>query len=126
RSLPYPTPFRSRGAEAAVTSPAEEAAEPEEALAIPAAAFGQAEGAGRFEWTAIGSLGQWGAAPLALPQGQAQTSVADGVFLEYPFRLTEAGEYALDIHLVPTLDTIGTGEQRFAVQIDDGPAQTIT
>ena len=118
-------PALVRGAEAAAP-PAEEVAGPEEVLAIPAAAFGQAEGAGRFAWTAIGSLGQWGAAPLALPQGQAQTSVEDGVFLEYPFRLTEAGEYALEIHLVPTLDTIGTGGQRFAVQIDDGPAQTIT
>src|SRR5690606_11142599 len=106
--------------------PAEEMAEPEAMLAIPAAAFGQTEGAGLFEWTALGSLGQWDAAPLALPQGQPPTSVEDGVFLEYPVMLTEAGEYALDIHLVPTLDTIGTGEQRFAVQIDDGPAQTIT
>src|SRR5690606_30082 len=75
---------------------AEDAAAPqEEVFAIPAAAFGQAEGAGRFEWTVIGMLGQWGAVPLALPQGQAPTSVEEGVFLEYEFRLAEAGAYTL-------------------------------
>jgi hypothetical protein len=97
-----------------------------ETLAIPAAAYDRAEGAGRLEWAAIGSLGQWGAAPVALPQGQASTSIQDGVFLEYPFRLTASGRYSLDIHLVPTLDTIGAGGQRFAVQVDGGPIETIT
>ena len=43
--------------------------EPEPVLAIPAADFARAEGAERFTWTRIGNLGQWGAAPLALPQG---------------------------------------------------------
>ncbi|MXO59325.1 hypothetical protein GRI89_07195 [Altererythrobacter salegens] len=114
-----------RGVGAVTGPPAEQEVEAKEVLAIPAAAFETAAGAGRFEWTAVPQLGQWGAAPLALPQGQAPTTVSDGVFLEYPFRLTETGEYDLDVQLVPTLDTIGTGGPRFAIQLDDGPVETL-
>jgi hypothetical protein len=120
-------PALVRGAAAASALPTEESEpEAEPVLAIPAAAYARAEGGGRFEWTRIADLGHWGAAPLALPQGLAATSPGDGVFLEYPFRLGEGGDYELEVHLVPTLDTIGRDGQRFGLQLDDGPVETVT
>ena len=118
-------PAVSRGPMTASPTAAED--EPaERVLAIPAARFTRAEGGGRFEWTRIANLGHWGEAPLALPQGRAPTSPEDGAYLEYRFPLREAGDYALEVSLVPTLDTIGAGGQRFGLQVDDAPVEIVT
>lgn len=113
-------PAPSSGTETAA-SPADEPV-----LAIPAVAYARAEGGDRFEWTRIPQLGHWGGAPLALPQGRPATSPEDGVYLEYPLRLREAGDYEIEIQLVPTLDTVGSGEQRFGLRVDDGPVEIVT
>ena len=48
------------------------------------------------------------------------------MFLEYPIRLDASGEFELEVHLVPTLDTLGREGQRFGLQLDGGPIETIT
>ncbi len=116
-------PALAQAPEPRAPEPAERAAP---VLAVSAAAYREAAGGGRFEWTVVPHLGHWGAAPLALPQGQPPTSVDDGVFLEYRLPLRAAGRYQVDVHLVPTLDTLGTGEQRFGLQFGDGPVETIS
>ena len=117
-------PAVARGAEAlAVARPPEP--EPEPVLAIPAADFVRAEGAGRFEWTRVAGLGPWGAAPLALPQGLPATSAADGVYLEYRFRVREKGDYTLELLLAPTLDTICSDGLRLGVSLDGGPVREL-
>ncbi|HYD23155.1 MAG TPA: glycosyl hydrolase 115 family protein [Croceibacterium sp.] len=118
-------PAVSRG-DAGAAVPFEDPAAPEPTLLIPAAAFARAEGGGRFEWTRVPHLGHWGGAPLALPQGRPATSPEDGVYLEYPLRLREAGDYEIEIRLVPTLDTVGADGQRLGLQVDDGPVEVVT
>jgi hypothetical protein len=119
-------PALVRGAAAASASPKGEIeARTEPVLAIPAADFARAEGAGRFEWTRVANLGHWGAAPLALPQGQPATSPVDGVYLEYDLLLEQAGDYEAELLLAPTLDTLGTSGLRIGLQIDDGPVREL-
>ena len=119
-------PALVRGAAAANASPEEKTeARMEPALAIPAADFARAEGAGRFEWTRVANLGHWGAAPLALPQGLPATSPADGVYLEYDLLLEQAGDYEAELLLAPTLDALGTGGLRIGLRIDDGPVREL-
>lgn len=116
-----------RGAEAARASPRSEPAEPSPPLfAVPAVAYDAAAGGERFAWTRVPHLGHSGGAPLALPQGQPPTTPEDGVFLEYRLPVRRAGAYSLDIHLVPTLDTIGAGGQRLGLQVGEGPVEILT
>lgn len=115
-----------RGAELAAAEPIEEedgGTRPD--IVIPAAAFTSAEGGRRFDWTRISALGPWGAAPLALPQGQPATSPADGVYLEYELLLEQAGDYEAELLLAPTLDTLGTDGLRIGLQVDDGPVREL-
>ena len=70
-------------------------------------------------------LGRWGEVQLALPQGQPATAPADGVYLEYPLRLPEAGDYELVLQLVPTLDTIGDDGLRIGLSLDGGPVREL-
>jgi len=113
-----------RGSAAFAAEPAPPA-EPESVLAIPAADFARAEGGENFTWTRVPGLGAWGAAPLALPQGLPATSAADGVYLEYRFRVREQGDYALELLLAPTLDTIGSDGLRIGVSLDAGPVREL-
>ncbi len=115
-----------RGAALAAATPAPEVeGEPAPVATIPAAAFESAGGGGRFEWTPIAALGHWGAAPLALPQGQPATAPADGVFLEYAFRVPEAGDYTVELLLAPTLDTLGSDGLRVGLSLDGGPVREL-
>jgi hypothetical protein len=97
----------------------------EAVLAIAAADFASAEGGGKFTWTRVPGLGNWGAAPLALPQGLPPTTAADGVYLEYRFRVPETGDYSLALLLAPTLDTIGSDGLRIGVSLDGGPVREL-
>ena len=112
------------GAAASAPGPAAEP-EVEPSLTIPAVEFARAEGGGRFEWTKVPGLGPWGAAPLALPQGQPATSAADGVFVEYPLRLREAGNLTVELLLAPTLDTFGSNGLRVGLSLDGGPVREL-
>jgi hypothetical protein len=91
---------------------------------IPPALF-KGEGGGRFEWTRVPYLGRWGETQLALPQGQPATTPADGVYLEYPLRLSEAGDYEIALQLVPTLDTIGAAGLRIGLSLAGGPVREL-
>ena len=114
-----------RGADLASVQPAPEPErEPDILQAIPIALF-KGEGGGRFEWTRVPYLGRWGEAQLALPQGRPATAPADGVYLEYPLRLPEAGDYELVVQLVPTLDTIGDDGLRIGLSLDGGPVREL-
>jgi hypothetical protein len=114
-----------RGGDAAAATAPAAAPEADPVLVIPAADFAHAEGGGRFAWTKVPGLGAWGAAPLALPQGQPATSAADGVFVEYRFRLRETGDYAVELLLAPTLDTIGSEGLRIGLSLDGGPIREL-
>ena len=114
-----------RGAELTAAAPSSDENEPDPVLAIPAAAYARADGGERFTWTNVAGLGHWGAAPLALPQGQPATSAADGVFLEYPIRLEEAGDYTVELLLAPTLDTLGSDGLRIGLSLDGGPVREL-
>ena len=115
-----------RGTEAlAAAPPAPAEAEAELVFAAPAVQFARAEGGGRFEWTRVPGLGSWGAAPLALPQGLQPTGPDDGVYLEYPLRLREAGNYTVELLLAPTLETIGSAGLRIGLSLDGGPVREL-
>jgi len=114
-----------RGADLASAQPSPEPArEAEIVQAIPTALF-KGEGGGRFEWTRVPYLGRWGEVQIALPQGRPPTTPADGVYLEYPLRLAEAGDYEIALQLVPTLDTIGDSGLRIGLSLDGGPVREL-
>lgn len=117
-------PALVRGADLASAQSSPEPDKPEVIQAIPTALF-KGEGGGRFEWTSVPYLGRWGEVQLALPQGQPATTAADGVYLEHPLRLSEAGDYELVVQLVPTLDTIGDRGLRIGLSLDDGPVREL-
>jgi hypothetical protein len=113
-----------RGAEAVASPPAADEP-PERYYGVSAADFTRAEGGGRFTWTTIEGLGPQGRAPLALPQGQPATTPADGIYLEYAFRLDETGDYSVELLLAPTLDTLGSAGLRLGLALDDGPVREL-
>lgn len=96
------------------------------ALVIEATQFARATSAKGLAWTAIPNLGHGQGAVVALPQGRAPTTVADNVRLEYDVDLAQAGNWTLQLHMLPTLDVRKTGGVRVAVAIGDRPAQTLT
>ncbi|MFG6416498.1 glycosyl hydrolase family 8 [Roseateles sp. DC23W] len=96
------------------------------AHAIEATQFARASSAKGLTWTAIPNLGHGAGAVVALPQGRAPTTVADNVRLEYDVDLAQPGTWALQLHMLPTLDVRKTGGVRVAVAIGDRPAQALT
>lgn len=92
---------------------------------IEATDFSRSVGARGLAWTTIPNLGQHRGAVLALPQGQAPTTVSDGVRVEYDVDLA-AGDVTVELHLLPTLDTRNAGGLRVAVSLDDRPPQALT
>lgn len=95
------------------------------AIVLEAPAFSRSLGAQGLAWTAIPNLGQHRGAVVALPQGRAPTTIADGVRVEYDVDLP-AGDLQVLLHLLPTLDTRHAGGLRVAISLDDRPAQTLT
>ncbi len=94
-------------------------------LTLDAASFARAHGGKGLTWHTIPNLGPGGGAVTALPQGQAATAQGDGVYLEYPVKLPRAGEAAVQLHMLPTLNTNGGVDVRIGVSIDDGEMQTL-
>ena len=56
---------------------------------------------------------------------RAATTAADGVFLEYRLRIRQAGNYEIELLLVPTLDTIGSNGLRIGLSLDGGPVREL-
>jgi hypothetical protein len=116
-------PLSERNAE--VVFAAEPAAVPG-TIVLPAAAYERALNGRGLEWTVIEHLGQSpGGAVIAMPQGQAPTSVEDAVRLEYAVTTDASAALSVELVLVPTLDTIGTGGIRIGVSIDGGSVKTV-
>jgi len=95
-------------------------------IAIEAPAFSRSVGGKGLNWAVIPHLGRTDGAVTALPQGQAPTTQADAVRLEYDVALPKAGDVNLQLYLVPTLDTVGSSGLKLGVSLDDGPMQTLS
>ncbi|WP_269715470.1 glycosyl hydrolase 115 family protein [Caulobacter sp. NIBR2454] len=94
--------------------------------AIEAPRFTRAVGGQGLEWTVIPHLGRTLGSVVALPQGRAPTTQADGVRLEYETSVAQAGDLTVELYLSPTLDVTGKTSLRLGVSIDDGPMQVLT
>jgi hypothetical protein len=115
-------PLSERNAEVVFAEPSTES----ETLELAAAAYQRAFNGRGLEWTVIDNLGQSpGGAVIAMPQGQAPTSVEDGVRLEYAVNTRSRGALRVGLALIPTLDTIGAGGIKIGVSIDGGPVKAI-
>lgn len=117
---------------AVVTRPAEPPAagrfvESDGAVAIEAVDYTRAIGGPGVDWQAAPGLGRTGSAvTTASSDAVGLTPGGDGPRLEYDIHLTEAGEAEVQLWLSPTLDFRGRDGLRYAVSIDDGPAQVVT
>lgn len=117
---------------AVVTKPAEPPAagrfvESDGAVAVEAVDYTRAIGGPGVDWQAAPGLGRTGSAvTTASSDAVGLTPGGDGPRLEYDIHLTEAGEAELQLWLSPTLDFRGGEGLRYAVSIDDGPAQVVT
>ena len=98
----------------------------EDVVTIEAPRFTRAFGGAGLKWRTIPNLGRTIGAVTAFPQGQAPTTERDGVRLEYEMTVRQAGDLAVQLFMVPTLDTTGNGALRMGVSIDGGPMQTLT
>jgi len=92
---------------------------------IEAAKFTKAHSAKGLDWRVIPHLGRGIGAVTAFPQGRPPTSREDAVYLEYNMNLEKAGDAAVQLHLLPTLNTSGGVDVRIGVSLDDGPMQTL-
>ena len=78
------------------------------------------------DWRIIPQLGLYGSSVAFFPvTAPAQLPGGQGPHLDYPFRLAENGEVALQMIFSPTLDFRAQGGLRYAVSIDDGPVQIV-
>lgn len=94
-------------------------------ITLPASKFDKAVAGKGLSWQVVPYLGR-GDAVVALPQGRAATTPADGVRLDYGITLPSDGAAIVSLRLAPTLDTTGGKGIRIGVSIDDGPVQTVT
>jgi len=78
------------------------------------------------DWRVIPHLGLYGSSVSFFPvTAPAQTPGGDSPHLDYPVRLAESGEVALQMILSPSLDFRAQGGLSYAVSIDDGPIQRV-
>ncbi len=95
-------------------------------FAIEAPHFARGVGGKGLEWRVIPHLGRTLGAVTAFPQGRPATTIEDGVRLEYDVSLSRPGDLAVQLYLVPTLDTSGRNSLRIGVSVDDGPVTILT
>ena len=95
-------------------------------IAIEAPHFARAVGGAGLTWRIVPNLGRTLGAVTAFPQGHAPTSEGDGVRLEYEVTVSKPGELAVQLFMVPTLDTTGKGALRTGISIDGGSMQVLT
>lgn len=94
-------------------------------LLLEASSFSRAIGGAGLEWQTIPHLGQSNAAVLAFPQGKPSTTIEDGVRLQYTLSTQSPGDWTVQLHLTPTLDTTAKGGIRIGVSLDGGAVQTL-
>jgi len=94
--------------------------------AAEAVRFTRAANARGLTWRAIPRLGRTAGAVGAFPQGQAATTAADGVRLDYDLTLAQGGDATVRLYMVPALDTRGSTGMKIGVSVDDGPVRTLT
>ncbi len=116
-----PKPIVFSGIRAASAS-----ARQDDVIAIEAPHFARAVGGAGLRWRVIPNLGRTLGAVTAFPQGHAPTSEGDGVRLEYEVTVRKPGELAVQLFMVPTLDTTGRGALRTGISIDGGSMQVLT
>jgi hypothetical protein len=102
------------------------AAGQEDVIAIEAPHFSKAVGGSGLTWRVIPHLGRTLGAVTAFPQGRAPTSEQDGVRLEYEVTFSKPGDLAVQLFMVPALDTTGKGALRTGISIDAGSMQVLT
>lgn len=101
------------------------------AVSIDATSFCRATEAAGIKWLVLPDHGRTGSAVTTIPVTAPATPAGDGPRLEYRIYLTAHGPVTIDAYLSPTQDFYGAdvdGEDlgiRFAVSIDDGPAQVV-
>ncbi|HEV8443779.1 MAG TPA: glycosyl hydrolase 115 family protein [Steroidobacteraceae bacterium] len=95
-------------------------------IEIDAVHFSKAHGGAGLSWITIPNLAGGIGGITTLPQGRLATIQADGVYVEYPVKVSEADEHGLELHVSPTLDTTGGVDVRLGVSIDDGPMETLS
>jgi hypothetical protein len=98
----------------------------DDVIAIEAPHFAAAVGGAGLRWRVIPNLGRTLGAVTAFPQGHAPTAERDGVRLEYEVTVSKPGELAVQLFMVPTLDTTGKGALRTGLSIDGGSMQVLT
>ena len=97
------------------------------AVAFEAVDYARAVDGPQVAWQVAPGLGRTGSAMItASSDAVGLTPGGDGPRLEYDIHLTEAGEAEVQLWLSPTLDFRGRDGLRYAVSIDDGPAQMVT
>jgi hypothetical protein len=78
------------------------------------------------DWRVIPHLGLYGSAISFFPvTAPVQSPSGQGPHLDYPVRLPQAGDVALQVILSPTLDFRAQGGLRYAVSIDGDPPQIV-
>jgi len=95
-------------------------------ISIDAAHYSRAKGVVGLLWKVIPNLGGGSGAVTALPQGEPRTSQFDNVFIEYATELPRAGDYTVQLHMVPTLETTGGVGIGIGVSLDDGQMKVLT
>jgi hypothetical protein len=104
---------------------AEQSPEKTSKKVIEASRYDRTFGDKGITWTVIPDLGHSEAAVVALSQGQPPTAPDDGIRLEYDFTAEATGEFDVELHLSPTLDTQNSGGIRVGLSVDDGPVKTL-
>lgn len=95
-------------------------------IAVEAPHYTRAVDGKELAWTRIPHLGRTLGAVTTLPQGRPASTERDGIRLEYDVTVRRAGDLALQLYLVPTLDVSGNNRLRLGVSLDDGPMTTLT
>jgi hypothetical protein len=123
-------PDASRGAATTANAPRTDAlpfVESDGVVAIEAAHYVRAVAANGVNWRTIPNLGRTLSGVKALPDtAPSHDPGGDGARLEYPIRLSAAGEVDVRVVLSPTLDFLHRGGLRFAVSIGDETPQVVT
>jgi len=116
-----PKPIRFSG-----IRPASASADQDDVIGIEAPHFARAAGGAGLMWRVIPHLGRTLGAVTAFPQGHAPTDERDGVRLEYDVTVNKPGQLAVQLFMVPTLDTTGKGALRTGISIDGASMQVLT
>ena len=92
---------------------------------IEAPAFDRAIPGQGLDWRVIPHLGRTDGAVAAFPQGRDSVPRSDNARLEYTVDLPTAGNLAVELELVPTLDPQGRSALALGVSLDDGPIEVL-